>query len=262
PTHFWAAQIDWDIRKNAIDEMLLNRRAALRMGVKFALPDINKSKKEFVVEGDNVIFSLQSVKGVGEGCAEAIVASQPYKDFYDFYKRVNKTKVKHNNIESLILSGTMDVFGDRRDLLHTLVDLSNAKKKAGPKKRKRNISDSDLMMAFYKSMGFFEKSIKTIRDFNPMVITESELREYAPKETVIIGGMVSDIRVIKTKNGDPMAFLTIEDSDELLDVTVFPENYLKHHENLKEGSIVEVQGVKSVFRGKQNSVEAHLIRFL
>jgi len=262
PTHFWAAQIDWDIRKNAIDEMLLNRRAALRMGVEFVLPDINKSKKEFVVEDDKVIFSLQSVKSVGEGCAEAIVAGQPYKDFYDFYKRVNKAKVKYNNMESLILSGTMDVFGDRRDLLHTLVDLSNAKKKAGPKKRKRNISDTELMMAFYKSIGFFEKSIKTVRDFSPMVITESELREYAPRDVVIVGGMVSDIRVIRTKNNEPMAFLTIEDSDELLDVTVFPENYLKHHENLKEGSIVEVQGVKSDFRAKQNAVEAHLIRFL
>jgi DNA-directed DNA polymerase III PolC len=259
--YFWAAQIDWDIRKNNLDDMILNRRAAIDMGVKFVTPHINRSKEHFYVDGNEVVWSLRSIKGVGEGAAKVIVHNQPYVSFEDFWNRVDKSKVKYNNIEALIMAGAMDDFGDRRDLLDQLVDLDNSRKKSGLKKRKKSYSDTDLMMAFYHSMGFFEKSIKLIRDFSPDVVFEKEFRERASKEVLKIGGMVSSIRKISTKNGDQMAFVTLIDLDELFEVTVFPSEWAKVSNKISVGSIVEICGVKSDYKGKENALEAKSFKF-
>jgi DNA polymerase-3 subunit alpha len=157
PAHFWAGQLDWAVRKNKLEDMLENRRAASDMGVDFVLPDINLSKMNFFVhEKSKVVWSLCSVQGVGSSAAEEIVAKQPFVDFDDFYERVNKSKVRYNNIEGLILAGAFDAMGDRRDFLSILVDKHNERAKSKTsKKKKRSYSEQEMIFAFYNTMGFF-----------------------------------------------------------------------------------------------------------
>lgn len=255
PEQFWAAQLDWDTRKNKLDDMLVNKRAAGEMGVKMQLPDINDSKIRFSAKKGQVIWSLSSVKGVGYKAATEIEKKQPFSSFEDFTKRISKSLVKQNITQSLIYGGAFDKFGDRKSLIRDL----NSKSKS--KKPMVIPSEEDLINLFAKSMGFFERKIKTVREgkFSKYCITETELRDHMAGEYVTIGGMIQNVRKIKTKKGDDMAFLTIVDLDELIDVTIFPQMFREHREMMREGNIVQIGGTKSDYGGRENAVQADKI---
>jgi DNA polymerase-3 subunit alpha len=146
----------------------------------------------------------------------------------------------------------MDSFGDRKDILKWLHD----------KKGKAFIpfTDEQLMLKFYENVGFFEQKLKKVRGtFKKSVISESEIREYGPGEYALIGGMVSEVRSIKTKRGDKMGFATIVDLDERIEVTCFPDVWHEYRNLLHCGNIVEIGGIKSTFNGRENAIEAQLV---
>lgn len=253
PAYFWAAQLDWDTRKNKLEDMLTNRRAASEMGVEFILPNINKSKVRFTVEDGKVVWSFSSIKGIGFKAAQELESKQPYKDFDDFYERINKTKVKFNNIQALIFAGAFDDFGDRRELLRIATAKVKGKKYVSP-------TEEDLLKKFSESMGFFERRIKDLRGtFTPGTMTEEDVAGFDPGDTVRVGGMVTDIRAIRTKNGDNMGFVTLMDLDEQLSLTLFPRAWDAFRNKIDKGAIVEVLGTKSAYRGQQNCIEVETI---
>jgi DNA polymerase III subunit alpha len=80
-------------------------------------PDVNESMFNFVVNKKGEIrFGLGAVKGIGEGAVEAIVeeraANGPYKNIFDFTKRVNLRSVNKRVFESLARAGAFDGFPD------------------------------------------------------------------------------------------------------------------------------------------------------
>ncbi len=77
-----------------------------RRGIKVLGVDVNSSKLDHTIEGENGIrLSLLSVEGVGESAAKKIVAAQPYTDFLDF---LDRSKVGKTAIQPLILVGAFD----------------------------------------------------------------------------------------------------------------------------------------------------------
>lgn len=264
--YFWAAQLDWDVRKNKLEDMLTNRRAASEMGVEFVLPNVNLSKENFIVlpgeeemgvtiKKDRVVWSISSVKGIGPKAAKEIASKQPYDGFEDFYNRINKAVVKANNIESLIFAGALDDFGDRRNLLDLLA-IKESKKKGKKAKPYRTPSEEQMVLKFYDSMGFLEIKLKKIKDFSKHCVTESELREYEDGDYARVGGMVTAVRPQKTRRGDSMGFVTITDLDEMIEITVFPEVWAKYRDVFREGKTIEVYGKKSVFSNRHNQLQA------
>ncbi len=116
------------------------------------------------------------------------------------------------------------------------------------------LTDEHMMLEFRNMMGFFERKVKDIRPgFNPTCITEADLRLEPPGYPVTVGGMITDVRQIKMKNGDPMGFATLTDLDEQIDLTFFNDAWSKQRP--KEGMIAQITGVKSGYRGKENAVE-------
>ena len=86
-----------------------------RMGIKVLGPDINESLKGFAVnEAGEIRFGLGGLKGVGENAIENIIAERkkdgPYKDPFDFIKRVNQRAVNKRTLESLVYAGAFDTF--------------------------------------------------------------------------------------------------------------------------------------------------------
>jgi DNA polymerase III alpha subunit len=161
----------------------------------------------------------------------------------------------------MLLGGVFDGFGDRKDLLNQLVDLSNAK--SGRKKRKRfSFTDEQILIEYHKSMGFFEKKIKTLRKFSKSVIDETEFRDYPPNEYVVVGGVITAKKEHKTKVGEKMMFLTIQDLDESFDITLFPKTLAEFKDSINIGAIVQISGRKSDYGGKQNSMVADILEFL
>lgn len=256
PEHFWCANLYWAVIKKKPGELEAVRKASVEMGIEHVLPDINKSKNDFYVETGKIVWGFRSVKGVGPQAAADLERLQPYASFDDFMKKIRKSKIKVNNIEGLIVAGAFDEFGDRKDLLFRLYDMKATKKKPA----KEVPSEIDLILKFRETMGFFEQQVKRVRPgFSRHCITEAELREYDAREAVIVGGIITHVSKIKTKKGDTMAFLTIEDMDESIEVTLFPSVFDEYKALCREGKIVEIRGIKSAYNGKQNAVEASVV---
>jgi len=68
------------------------------------------------------------------------------------------------------------------------------------------------------------------------------LKERTDRETVRIGGIIRAIKTIKTKKGDLMAFVTVEDLLGAVEVTVFPSTYTSVCGLLVDDSAILIQG--------------------
>jgi len=78
-------------------------------------PSVNRSEWHFVADTPtNIIYGLGAIKGVGEGAVESIVNARrtdgPFKDLYDFCRRVDIKKVNKRTLEALVSAGCFDDF--------------------------------------------------------------------------------------------------------------------------------------------------------
>jgi DNA polymerase-3 subunit alpha len=69
-----------------------------------------------------------------------------------------------------------------------------------------------------------------------------ELATRADGSTVTVGGIVSGIRSLVTKRGEPMAFVRLDDSVSQVEVVVFNSTYAECREHLREDVVLVVKG--------------------
>ena len=86
-------------------------------GIEVAAPSVNDSDMDFTVDNQGRIrFGLQAISGMGEAASTVIIAEReangPYKDIFDFLKRVDMHSVNKKNLEVLIKAGAFDGVGD------------------------------------------------------------------------------------------------------------------------------------------------------
>ena len=88
-----------------------------KQGVEVAAPSVNDSDMDFSVDKDGKIrFGLQAISGMGEAASAVIIAERekngPYKDIFDFLKRVDMHSVNKKNLEVLVKAGAFDGVGE------------------------------------------------------------------------------------------------------------------------------------------------------
>jgi DNA polymerase-3 subunit alpha len=112
PAEYMAAVLN---NANAIEKLTFFMEECKRMGLKVLGPDINESKKGFAVNVKGEIrFGLGGLKGVGEAAVESIILERetegPYKDPFDFMRRINQRTVNKKTLECLVYAGAFDTF--------------------------------------------------------------------------------------------------------------------------------------------------------
>lgn len=95
------------------------------MEIKILPPDVNESGIEFTAAPSGIRFAMSGIKGVGRGVVETILkerkAKGPYASLYDFFKRIDLTKVGKKVVENLIDAGSFDFTGwSRQELLESV----------------------------------------------------------------------------------------------------------------------------------------------
>jgi DNA polymerase III subunit alpha len=84
-------------------------------------PDVNEAGDAFQATSQGIRFAMSGIKGVGEGVVEAIVREREknghFKNFYEFFKRMDNKKVGKKVIENLVEAGSFDFTGWSRDAL-------------------------------------------------------------------------------------------------------------------------------------------------
>ncbi len=242
-------------------------------GIEVLPPDINESDKAFTVTGSKIRFGMVAVKNVGENAIKAIVEARnngKFSSLFDFCERVDLKKVNKRVIEGLIKCGAFDSAEDYRSRtmasLEDCVDCGQRlqKEKADPQiglfdmqadQHAINLPpipeidewDEKQLLAFEKeSLGFYITG-HPLNEYNDILekftnTNSSILKEQNDGNDVRIGGLIRSTKIIKTKRGDMMAFVTLEDLHGSVEIIVFSTLYAKVHDLLTEDSSILVRG--------------------
>jgi DNA polymerase-3 subunit alpha len=236
-------------------------------------PDINESDIQFTVDGSQIRFGLVAVKNVGENAIESIIAGRAEKrldSLFDFCERVDLKKVNKRVVESLIKCGAFDSTGAKRSQM--MAALEGALDYGQRVQRERNDPqmglfdigesqpsinapvlpeigewDEKQFLTFEKeSLGFYLTGHPLTR-FEDLLdkFTNADaisIKELSDGGVVRIGGLVQSSKMIKTKKGDLMAFVTIEDMHGAVEAIVFSRVFATVRDLLVEDKPLLIQG--------------------
>jgi DNA polymerase-3 subunit alpha len=242
-------------------------------GISVLPPDINYSDKTFTVDGDKIRFGLVAVKNVGEAAIEAIIeirSNEGFSSLFDFCERVDLKKVNKRVIESLIKCGAFDSTGAKRSqMMAALEDALDYGQRVQKERLDPQIGlfdgavnpqvinapalpeieewSENQRLAFEKeSIGFYISG-HPLKRYEELLDKFTNANAISIKEiqnggAVRIGGLIRSTKIIKTKRGDLMAFVTIEDLHGAVEATVFSRVYTSVSDLLVEDSAVFIQG--------------------
>jgi len=251
------------------------------MDLVLKLPDVNEGQYMFTVNtADEIIYGLGAIKGLGEGPIENILGAREeageFTDMFDFCARTNPRKVNRRAIEALIRSGALDSLGERRCVL--VASLDDALRAAEQSANNRDSGIEDLfgevvpgavgnsnstadVYAPYRlarhwsekeRLGGEKETLGLYITGHPIDEYEVEIRKFAATKiadvradkagTQTLAGLIIATRIMKTKRGDSMAILTIDDRSARIEVTVYAETYNEQRELLCKDNIIIVEG--------------------
>jgi DNA polymerase-3 subunit alpha len=272
PIYFIASILTYEANKS--EEVSKYLAVANEMGIKILPPDINKSEAGFTVEENAIRIGLYAIKNVGEEAVNEILRKRPYKSFMDFCSKVDTKKVNKKTIEALIKAGAFDSLEpNRAKLMHNLstaLSLSNQAKFSSLFKQTALLSldkaftleevpewDLDEKLNFEKeALGFYltDHPIRRFRNWIDIFSSYNmeKLKEIQEGTKIIVAGVVSEVKVKSTKNGDKMAILKIEDEKAALKALAFPDIYKQYLHLLTEGAMLWFKG--EIDKEDENSV--------
>ena len=128
PAAFMAATLSGDLDNT--DKVRTFYADTLQQYIRVLLPDVNSSGYVFSpVDEKTIAYGLGAIKGTGEAAINSIVKAReqgPFKDLFDFCRRVDKRIVNRRTVEALIRAGAFDSINDHRASLMASVDAALA----------------------------------------------------------------------------------------------------------------------------------------
>jgi DNA-directed DNA polymerase III PolC len=255
---------------------------AEQMGIGILPPDVNLSDHRFVVVEGNIRFGLDAVKGVGYAAVEAIKRAREdgdFTDIFDFCERVDGRSVNKKAIEALIKCGAFGSTGATRlgmlAVLETAqaagqkaqqdlavgqgsifdlgLDLGGGAGAAGSSTRPSHapippgeFEQNELLAMEKESIGLYisEHPLKTL---SLAMSTKTDVNlgsvgECKDGERVTIGGMISQVKRLRTKKGDPMVFATLEDLSGSVELVIFADTLDESGGAVEHDAVVLVKG--------------------
>ena len=228
------------------------------MGIAVLPPDVNEGSYGFTVPGDSIRFGLGAIKGVGEQAITALMQERqehgPFRSFFDLCERLDTRHVNKKVLESLVKGGALDSLGlTRAQVLGNMVRVLEWAQRQHEDRQQGQFSlfgdehdwarvstrralnqslpwsDSEQLAYEKEALGFYISShpLMAVQQQMRRLVsaTSQRLAEVQGEPTVTVGGLITQHRAQLTKNGDRMAFLTLEDLYGSLEVIVFPETY-------------------------------------
>ncbi|QVL57934.1 MAG: DNA polymerase III subunit alpha [Simkaniaceae bacterium] len=152
------------------------------MEISILPPDVNESGVEFAAAPSGIRFAMSGIKGVGRGVVETIIEERkkngPYKSLYDFFKRIDLTKVGKKVVENLIDAGSFDFTKWTRQELLESVEPMFEQTSREQKERAKGVMD------FFST---FEDEEKSPFNNPPKVERQQDKKEILAKEKEFLG---------------------------------------------------------------------------
>lgn len=234
------------------------------------------------LDDNHILFGMSAVKNLGQGAIENIlttrVANGEFKSLADFCERVELRTVNRRALETLIYCGAFDLIQpNRKQLINDIDVLISWSQKRSKEKASGQLNLFDMMNsedndsptqdAFEQApstskvedfplqeklllekeyIGFYisDHPLKAIHQASQILspISLNELSEQKARQKISAVVMLSSVRKIITKKGDPMAFVQMEDMTGEAEGTIFPSTYQDLEPLLAEGKQLIVWG--------------------
>ncbi len=202
-----------------------------RMGLTILPPDLNASDLAYTGSGQTVQVGFMQIKGLEEVFAKRIVAERQtngsFRSLADFLHRLTPDLAQ---AMLLIQAGCCDSIAGEltRPALLWRLFTSFSEKRAVSIPIPPEYS-SEQRLALELTLFGFPLSCHPLDLFADVLartphIEARDLPHHIGEEVTVIGWLVTE-KVITTKRGQPMEFLTLEDQTALYDAAVFPEVY-------------------------------------
>jgi DNA polymerase-3 subunit alpha len=262
--HYMAALFSSELHQ--YDLLTAHIESCRQEGLVLLPPDINESEVEFRVEKEGVRVGLAAIRHVSRATAISIVQARretgPFNSLFELCSSLDREDLDKRALDSIIKAGGMDSFGLGRQSLHRMLPelLDQARRgqmalfdspglEPHAERSSTTPSDWDYSTKLAKEkevLGFYLSG-------HPLAEFRSLLEKIAPGGTAqlndlpgdshcILGGVIEEIRVIRSRKGEPLHFLRLEDYTGSVEVIVFAEVYGKFEKYLFKGAVVLVRG--------------------
>jgi DNA polymerase-3 subunit alpha len=227
--------------------------ACEKMGIEVLPPDVNSSGVNFTyIDDTHVRFGLLAIKGLGQEIAQTIIDERDkggaYTSIADLSSRIDSRHFNKRSLEVLVKSGATDSLDERNRLLASIDQILLYHKNAV----KDRASGQDSL---FGGAAFAEREPLALRavpeatqreklawekELLGLYVSEHPFREYeemlrgvivpiaelaskkGTKGLIRVGGTVTSVRKIMTKNDEPMAFAKLEDTSGAVELVIFP----------------------------------------
>tara|TARA_R110000824_G_scaffold222077_3_gene409352 strand:+ start:28524 stop:32030 length:3507 start_codon:yes stop_codon:yes gene_type:complete len=240
-------------------------------------PDVNVGGYKFTVDTDaRVVYGLGAIRGVGEGPIGAIVeareADGPFKDIFDFCRRMDPKRMNKRTLEALIRSGALDTIGPNRAVLFAAME--DALKAAAQNHTNQNLgmldmfgdafveaddSDSNVYAEYINAREWTDRErLSGEKDTLGLYLTghpideyERELKRFVStrisdlkpsRDPQRVAGLVVGVRTMKSKRGDTMAFITLDDRTGRIEASLFGELFEQLRGQIEADQVLIVEG--------------------
>ncbi|OYX17412.1 MAG: DNA polymerase III subunit alpha, partial [Algoriphagus sp. 32-45-6] len=264
---------------NDITQVTFFMEECKRMGIPVLGPDVNESKSGFTVNAAGEIrFGLAAIKGAGAAAVEEIIKERekggPFKNIFDFAKRVNSRALNKKTMEALAMAGGFDCFKEhhRRQYLEapdgdiTLIEKATKyAQKVQQEEDSAQVSlfgggggNADIPLPSVPAMEPFsqiqqlniEKEVVglfisghpldqyklEIDSFTNTALTAlNDLESLRGRSELKMAGSVSTFAHRTTKTGKPFGTLTLEDYHGSYTFFLFGDDYVKYKEYFMPG---------------------------
>jgi DNA polymerase-3 subunit alpha len=274
PDAFMAALMTSDY--DDTDRLAIEITECKKMGIQVMNPDVNESFHEFaIIAGENTIrFGLDAIKNVGHGAVEEILRARKkegrFETIEDFCKEVDCHIANRKALESLAKAGALDGFGDRSRIVNNIDNVLAFANKLQKDELSgqvdlfgNSIEDNSmaLQLNWDDSLPVYPSNEQLIweRELLGLYLSSHPLSEYenflSEKSlpfaeikpaldgiSVDLGGSISELREITTKNGSKMAFVKLAGMDGEIELVVFPKIYLEDPDIWKRDNVILARG--------------------
>ncbi len=233
-----------------------------KRGIRVLPPDVNRSRADFRAENGAIRFGLGALKNVGVGFIDQLVSERerngPFGDFDDFFSRMKELGLNKRQMETFIKAGALDSLGVYRSRMLAVYEGMFDRPTTGQLEGQLDFFSAipeDEMGAVktefpdVAEFSAFEK-LRMEKEVSGMFLSGHLLDDYKKNVSLLspdkIGGIIRSFdedgsgkyrdgqsvcicatvvsRTNKTtRNGDNMAFASVEDGTASMEVVIFPK---------------------------------------
>ena len=238
------------IEMDDTDKLKVLFEDALKFGMSFDPPDVNRGTHRFEPVSDKVIrYGLGAIKGTGQQAIDAIVKAReeggPFTSLFDFCVRVDRSRLNKRTVEALVKAGAFDSLQRNRASLAASIDrafdfstATAANANQGglfdmmgddahgsstqepelvdvlPWGVKEQLTNEKTALGFYLSGHLFDAVEREVRLFAKRKIDDL----IDSREPQLLAGIVSDFRVINGQRGK-LALFKLDDKSAVMEAT-------------------------------------------